>query len=204
MILDSKTLPLAWNEEVTLSQDDERWQQTWIFAGRMPRAVDVHFFLKAPGSRAELTIAYIGRWEDATDMKIMVFHEAPGTFARVTMRAVLFDDARLGFDGMLAISPDGGGSDTYLLAKALLLSERARAEIHPELEIRTNDVKASHGSSIGRIDEGQLFYLQSRGLGRRDAEKIILAGYFEDVLAVLPPGVLDDEARIKNYEAREK
>ncbi|MEK7560413.1 MAG: SufD family Fe-S cluster assembly protein [Patescibacteria group bacterium] len=181
VIIDSKNLGDEWNEEIVLAEPGKEWSGTAIFTERLPRAVRLAIRLIAPRTRVDLVIAYLGKGQDATDMDITVMHEAPETYARVTARAALYDEARFTFRGLLDIKKGGIGADSYLSAKALLLSEKARAEIYPYLEIKTDAVKASHGSSIGRIDPETLFYLQSRGMKKHDAERVVLNGFFGDL-----------------------
>lgn len=178
MITYSKNLEGIWQKEIVVADEGGELKRTFVFADKIPQRGDLQVRLKGRKSRAELTFIYIGRKQDAMDLNVTLVHEAPDTYGRVTVKAALFDDAKINFRGMIEIGPDAKGADSYLLAKALLLSPRARAEIQPQLEIKTDEVKASHGSSIGRIDERQLFYLQSRGLSRDQSQKIILAGFF--------------------------
>jgi len=70
----------------------------------------------------------------------------------------------------------------FLENKNLLLEKGARADSIPVLEIEADDVKASHGATVGRIDDEQMFYLMSRGLSRKQAERVIISGFFEDVI----------------------
>ena len=120
-------------------------------------------------------------------MDITLVHDAPDTYGRIIVKSALFDRSKFVFRGMLEITERGKGSDSYLLAKALMISPQARAEVYPYLEIKTDEVRASHGSSVGRIDPSQLFYLQSRGLKKQKAEQIILSGYFGELDLGLNP-----------------
>lgn len=186
VIIYSRELGERHEREIVLEEDGQTLRQLFIFADAVPAAVRHTVRLRGRGSRAEIAIAYMGRQKDGTNMEVAVLHEAPETYARVTAKAALFDDARFVFRGMLDIAPAARGADTFLLAKGLMVSPRARAEIYPYLEIRTNEVKASHGSSVGRLDARQLFYLQSRGIAKPDAEAIMLSAYFRDVAQDMP------------------
>ncbi|OGZ98660.1 MAG: hypothetical protein A3C07_02425 [Candidatus Sungbacteria bacterium RIFCSPHIGHO2_02_FULL_47_11] len=165
-------------KKIIVAEEGGGLKQTFIFADQIPQRGDFLVRLKGRKSSAELTFIYIGRKQDAMDLNVTLVHEAPETYGRVTVKAALFDEAKINFRGMIEIGPDARGADSYLLAKALLFSPKARVEIHPYLEIKTDEVKASHGSSVGRIDKRQLFYMQSRGLELEEAQNIILAGFF--------------------------
>ncbi len=185
-IIYSRELGERHDEEIVLEKDGETLRQLFIFADVVPREVRYTVRLRGRGSRAEILIAYIGKNKDDTSMDITIVHEAPETYGRVIAKAALFDDARFVFRGMLDIGRDAKGADSYLLAKGLMVSPRSRAEIYPYLEIKTDEVKASHGSSVGRLDERQLFYLQSRGIAKAEAEAIILSSYFREVAQDMP------------------
>ena len=186
VIIYSRELGERHEKEIVLEKEGEILRQLFVFADTVPREMKFRVRLAGRGSRAEIAIAYVGRQQDATSMDVTIFHEAPDTYGRVTAKAALFDEARLVFRGMLDIGPHAKGADSYLTAKGLMVSPLARAEIYPYLEIQTDEVKASHGSSVGRIDERQLFYLRSRGIAKAEAEKIILSAYFRDIAQGMP------------------
>jgi Fe-S cluster assembly scaffold protein SufB len=167
----------TYSKEIVVADERGALKQTFIVADDIPPRGDIRVRLVGRGSRVELTFIYIGRNVDASELNVTIVHEAPETYSRVTAKAALFDESRFSFRGMIEIHELAKGSDAYLLAKALLLSPKARAEVQPYLEIKTDEVKASHGSSVGRVDERQMFYLQSRGLPCVEAQKIILSGF---------------------------
>ncbi|TSC63030.1 MAG: Fe-S cluster assembly protein SufD [Parcubacteria group bacterium Gr01-1014_106] len=165
---------------ITLAHSGRCWRRIVVLGGSASNTYDLTVHLVAPRTSAELMIACVGRNDDNVSLRLRFVHAAPETFGRITVRAALYGASRLQVHGVLDVTDQGKGSDTYFSGKALLMSPEARAEIEPHLEIKTDAVRASHGASIGRIDPRQLFYLQSRGLARPDAEKIILAGFFGD------------------------
>ena len=175
-IIYSKDLPRVWRDEITVK---DSLTQTLIFSGKIPEEVNLKIRLAEKGARGEIAFVYLGKGKNNTQINIILIHEAPDTYGRISVKAALFDESRLNFRGMLEIGLNAKGADSYLSAKVLLVSSQARAEIYPQLEIKTDEVKASHGSSIGRIEENQLFYLQSRGLNKQEAQKIILLDFFK-------------------------
>ncbi|MBI3442412.1 MAG: SufD family Fe-S cluster assembly protein [Candidatus Sungbacteria bacterium] len=177
----SKNFDDSAREEIVISEERGTFIETFLFVDELPKTVDLKIRLAGRGSRAEITVLYIGRSKDETEMNITITHETLETYGRVIVKAALFDESRLTVRGMIEIEEGARGADSYLLAKALLVSPKARAEIRPELEILTDEVKASHGTSIGRIDERQLFYLQSRGIAEEDGRRLLLTEFFRDV-----------------------
>lgn len=110
------------------------------------------------------------------------FHRAPGTTSRASLKSALKDESRLVFRGLIEVSPDAPGTDAYLSNRNLLLDDGARAESLPQLKIDQDDVACSHGSTTGGPDEGELFYLMSRGLPRQDARELLSLGHLGSVL----------------------
>ena len=188
-IIYSSELDSVWEDKMLLSNVEEESKILLVLADRLPRTASLQIWLAGIQSRAELIVCCLGKGTDDTVLDIKFVHDAPETYGRITARVALFDQSRFTLRGMLEITPRGKGSDTYFSAKGLLMSPRARAEIFPYLEIQTDEVRASHGTSVGRMDEKQLFYLQSRGLLKEEAEKIILADYFREAAKELPVGL---------------
>lgn len=93
------------------------------------------------------------------------------------VRAVVEDGGQIVLKGKILIQKDAVGANAFLRFKVLLLGKNAKAEVDPELEILTNDVRASHAASVGQVDEEQLFYLMSRGINRKEAVKLIVEAF---------------------------
>jgi Fe-S cluster assembly protein SufD len=113
-------------------------------------------------------------------------HAAPQTVSELDYRTVVGDHARSAFTGRLRISKNGAGADAKQRNHNMLLSEHARADTIPELEILTNDVKCSHAAAVGPIDEEQVFFCTSRGLTPAEARRAIVLGFLEPAVAGVP------------------
>lgn len=114
-------------------------------------------------------------------LKILVDHAVGKTFGRVMIRGVAKNGARIQVEGMIKIDKGADGVDDFLEMRLLLLDGKSQATAEPKLEIEANDVKASHAATVGRVDEEELFYLMSRGIGRAGAEKLIVDGFLNEV-----------------------
>ncbi|MCL5003964.1 MAG: SufD family Fe-S cluster assembly protein [Patescibacteria group bacterium] len=139
-------------------------------------------WLEGRGSRVEILGALLGGGEEESKISIRVIHKGRETSAYIHLRTVLFGQSRSLFSGLIRIEKDAIGSGSLLEDRVLVLGEAARAESVPSLEIEANEVKASHAATVGRIDEEQLFYLESRGVSRATAVRMIVEGFFEPVL----------------------
>jgi Fe-S cluster assembly protein SufD len=99
------------------------------------------------------------------------------------------------YTGLIRVRKEGAGTNAYQTNRNLVLSEGARAESVPNLEIEVNDVKCSHASAVGPIDDDQRYYLESRGVPPDVAEHLIVLGFFSEVLEALPTQALIDTLR---------
>jgi Fe-S cluster assembly protein SufD len=117
------------------------------------------------------------------------------TTSNTVVRSAATDHGQGRFFGNIAIRKEAHGSDASLRDDALLLSKFAHIDSVPALEIAANDVKAFHGATVGSVDDEQLFYARSRGIGRADALRMIALGFFEPVVSRFPGERLRDEIR---------
>jgi len=113
-------------------------------------------------------------------------HAAVDTFGDILFKGALRDNSRLGFEGIIKVDHGAQRTDSYLTMNTLFLSEGARANSIPGLEILADDVKCSHAATVGTVQEDQMFYLMSRGINEIEAEKLIVGGFFEPVIMEMP------------------
>ncbi len=125
------------------------------------------------------------------DIRIEQSHEAPHTMSRTDYDAYVEHRGRSVFQGMIRVAHEAPGTDAYLSNKNLILSDGARADAIPGLKILTDDVKCSHGSTTGKLDPAQLFYLQSRGLSLKDARRMLIEGRMDENLTGIAPQLAD-------------
>jgi Fe-S cluster assembly protein SufD len=129
------------------------------------------------------------------DFRTLQDHVAPKTNSDLLFKGAVQDHARSVYTGLIKIRHDARGSAAFQTNRNLTLSEGAWAESVPNLEIETNDVKCSHASTVGPIDEEQRFYLESRGIPPHIAERLVVLGFFDEVLDQLPVGPLATRLR---------
>jgi len=113
-------------------------------------------------------------------------HLAGRTSSRIDFKAVAADQARATYTGLIRIEDDAPHCEAYQENRNLLLSDRARADAIPELEIHNQEVSCSHGATIAPVEPEQLFYLESRGLAPGAALGLVVGGFLENTLAKLP------------------
>lgn len=135
------------------------------------------------GAEADLLGAVFADAGQRFEHRANVTHAEPHARSSLLYKAGLLGGSRNIFNGNLIISPGARGSDAGQTMRNLVLSRDAHAEANPFLEILNSDVKAAHAAATGRVDDLHLFYLESRGIPRRTARRLVVFGFFEEVLA---------------------
>ncbi len=147
---------------------------------------DVTSHLLGPGSDSEMLALWFGGRDQRFDFHTLQHHAAPNAHSDLLFKGALTDKAESVFRGMIRVDKDAQLTDAYQTNRNLLLSPDSKATTLPSLEIAADDVKCSHGATVGQVDEHQLFYLTSRGLTREQAERLLVFGFFGEVLARMP------------------
>ena len=145
--------------------------------------------LAGRGASGNLLAVYFGEGSQMLDFRTFQDHRAPDTTSNLLFKGAVADESRSVYTGLIKVRPEGRGTNAFQTNRNIKLSDNAWAESVPNLEIENNDVRCSHASAVGPIDEEQRFYLESRGVPPRDAERLVVAGFFDEVLSQLPvPG----------------
>ncbi|HEY2332701.1 MAG TPA: Fe-S cluster assembly protein SufD [Acidimicrobiales bacterium] len=142
--------------------------------------------LDGRGASGELLAVSFGEGDQMHDFRTLEDHVAPNTTSNMLFKGAVQDHSRAVYTGLIHIGKGARGSRAFQTNRNVKLSEGAWAESVPNLEIENNDVKCSHASAVGPVDEEQLFYLESRGLPTAIAERLVVLGFFEEVLERLP------------------
>src|SRR5437762_6295517 len=144
------------------------------------------------GARSDLLAVSVADNAQEFDARTLQDHASPHTTSDLLYKNALTDRARNTFGGLIRVEPHAHFTDAYQTVRNLLLSDDAEANSMPGLEILADNVKCSHGATSGQIDEDELFYLLSRGIPRRVAQQLVVAGFLDEVIARLKePGVCD-------------
>jgi Fe-S cluster assembly protein SufD len=140
-----------------------------------------------PGARTQLLGVTYGSGDQHFDYNTLQNHVGDHTISDLQFKSALDGSASLVWYGITRINPTAGGSEANQTSRNLLLSEQAKAAPIPILEIEAWDVsKCSHGATAGPVEEGELFYLQSRAIPRPIAEQMLVEGFFADVIDRVP------------------
>ncbi len=138
--------------------------------------------LAGPGATSRVTGAYFADGDQHLDYDTFQEHIAPSTESDFAFKGALRERATAVWRGMIRVEEGAQKTNAYQENRNLLLSNEAHADSIPGLEIMANDVRCTHGATLGRIGREELFYLMARGLSRAEAERLIVRGFFQDVL----------------------
>jgi Fe-S cluster assembly protein SufD len=145
----------------------------------------VQTLLGAEGAEALLNGLYLGRDEQLIDHHTVVDHAKPHCESHEFFHGILADRSHGVFNGKIFVRPDAQKTNAKQTNRNLLLSENASIDTKPQLEIFADDVKCTHGATVGQLNEEALFYLRSRGLGAEQARRMLIRAFANDVVARL-------------------
>ena len=172
----------------TLAERDSTLDTLNVALGGSVGRVDLNARLLGPGANSDMLGLYFGDDNQHFDFNTSQDHVAPNARSDLLYKGALDDGARGIFRGIIRVHDGAQGTDAYQTNRNLILSDSAVATSLPNLEIGADDVRCSHGATVGQLDAEALFYLMSRGLGRERAERLVVLGFLGEVLSKLPMG----------------
>ncbi len=178
----------VWNfthERVNVDRDGK---VDWIF-GAIGGHLTKNFAeldLISKGASGKMSGFYFTDQNQHLDYDSQQNHMAPNTTSDLLFKGALVEKSRSVWQGMIYVAPGADKTDGYQANRNLLLSRDARADSIPGLEILADDVRCTHGATVGKIDAEQIFYLMSRGIARLDAERLIVEGFFDPIMQRIP------------------
>jgi len=178
----------VWNfshERVRVAKDGNL---DWIFVAEGSRLTKSFYDLDLVGEGAtgRMSGYYFTDGKQHLDHDTQQNHLAPNTTSDLLFKGALLEQSRSVWQGMIYVAPEAQKTDGYQANRNMVLSREARADSIPGLEILADDVRCTHGATVGKIDPNELFYLQSRGIPPKDAERLIVEGFFEPILQRIP------------------
>ena len=166
---------------------------------------NIEVAMQGAGASTQMLGVLWGYDHQHTDYHTLQDHQAPNCTSDLLYKAALIDEATSVFSGRIRVEKGAHRTDSYQANRTVILSDKASAYPSPNLEIEANDVRCTHGASVGKVDADQLFYLMSRGLSKDLATKMIVEGFFEEVLQREPAAAIRDNLRelvLRKMESR--
>ncbi|MBC5806684.1 MAG: Fe-S cluster assembly protein SufD [Candidatus Eremiobacter antarcticus] len=168
------------HQRAVLERDARLITLNFGIGGRLARN-DVEVELQGRGAESEMLGLVFAEGAQEFDYHTLQGHRSPDTRSDLLFKNALDDRSHSSYTGVIVIDRGAQRSDAYQANRNILLSEGARADTEPKLEIEADDVRCTHGATVGPIDEEQLFYASSRGLAPDDAARLIVEGFFQEV-----------------------
>ena len=191
----------VWNFSHERARVDRDGNLDWIF-GAIGSHITKNFSeldLAGEGSQGRMSGFYFTDGNQHLDHDTQQNHLAPHTTSDLLFKGALKGQSRSVWQGMIYVAPGAQKTDGYQANRNLVLSDQARADSIPGLEILADDVRCTHGATVGKLEQEPLFYLKSRGIPQAEAEKIIVEGFFDPIFQRIPfEGVRD---RFQQYIA---
>lgn len=169
------------DQEFYVSDNEEKTFVIFL-TGNKDQNGEVKIIIKGKNARVQILGMIIGTGQQKINLYTLQDHLKPVSVSDLLIKSVLFDEARLNYSGLIKIEKNAQKSNAYQKNQNLLLSPHSWADSRPKLEILANDVRCTHGATIGKIDPNQLYYLMSRGLNEKDSTKLLIEGFFNEVL----------------------
>ncbi len=180
--------PRVWQlgRQVSRVERDATFATAMVALGGDYARLEVESVLAGKGSSGEMLAVYFGERSQMHDFRSLQDHLAPRTTSNLLFKGAVQGRSRSVYTGLIHIGKEAAGVDAFQTNRNIKLSDGAWAESVPNLEIENNDVRCSHASAVGPVDEDQRYYLESRGVPPASAERLIVLGFFEEVLERLP------------------
>lgn len=172
---------------------DARITTLYVTLGSDVTRADVQCRLTSPGAHVDMLGLYIAERSQHFDHETLQDHIAPHASSNLLFKGALMDEGRSVFRGLIRVHPKAQRTDAYQTNRNLILSNKARADSLPNLEIAADDVRCSHAATVGQLDQEEIFYLLSRGIPRKEAIRLVIFGFFGEVLDQLELEEVRDE-----------
>jgi Fe-S cluster assembly protein SufD len=173
------------HEKAVLDTDSQLDWVIYALDGRFNK----HFIqsdLSGQGGVVKMAGLYLPSGKQQVEFNTRQNHFKANTKSDLLYKGVLLDDSQSLFSGMIHVAPGAVKTDGYQANRNLIIGANAHADTLPGLEILTDDVRCTHGATVGKIDPTEQFYLQSRGLDPMDAQKLIIQGFLDPIVQLLP------------------
>ena len=159
----------------------EKLELTFVVLPGESRDIDVAIDLVGEGAEVSLKGLYLCGGDERVNFRILMHHRAPGCLSRQLFNGIAGGSSRVTFEGRIIVAPDAQKTEAYQENHNIVLSDQAHAETMPQLEIYADDVKCSHGATVGRLDEEALFYMRTRGVPEKDAKVLQMLSFLSPV-----------------------
>lgn len=160
----------------------EKLELEYVVLPGESRDIDVSVDLTGPGAELSLKALYLCKADEKVNFRILVHHRAPGCRSTQLVNGIAGGTSNVTFHGTIVVAPDAQKTEAFQENHNILFGDSAKVETRPQLEIYADDVKCSHGATVGRLNEDELFYMRSRGIPRKEAESLQMISFLTPVI----------------------
>ena len=160
----------------------EKLELSFVVLPGESRDVEVTVDLNGPGAEVHLKGLYLCGADEKVNFRILVHHRAPGCKSTQLFNGLAGGTSQVGFHGTIVVAPDAQKTEAYQENHNIVLSDTARVETRPQLEIYADDVKCSHGATVGQLNEDERFYMRSRGIPDAEARRLQMLSFLSPVI----------------------
>ncbi|MBQ7709021.1 MAG: SufD family Fe-S cluster assembly protein [Bacteroidales bacterium] len=144
--------------------------------------IDVSVDLCGPGAEAHLKGLYLCKADEKVNFRVLMHHKAPGCRSTQLFNGIAGGSAQVTFNGTIVVAPDAQKTEAFQENHNIVLTETAVVNTKPQLEIYADDVKCSHGATVGQLNEDELFYMRSRGIPEAEAQTLQILSFLSPVI----------------------
>ena len=180
------------NFEYASIEENSKLIRNIITIGSYNARNEISVKLNGTEAFADINGAYILKKEEKLENRVFMDHVSPDCESSQLFKGILNDKSNGAFTGKILVRKDSQRTNAFQSTKNILLSDEAKISMNPFLEIYADDVKCSHGASIGTVDKDSLFYLRARGISKKEAEKILLKSFLLDIIGKVSDSVFYD------------
>jgi Fe-S cluster assembly protein SufD len=155
----------------------------------------VHVRLQGTRSVANIIGIFISSKTNQISLHTLQHHEARDTTSNLLVKTVLKDTSHFSYDGAIRVEYSGQKTDAYQRNENLMLSDTAVAKSKPSLEILANDVRCTHGATVGNVNTDQLFYMKSRGIDEKTGTTLIVEGFLQEAISKIPDEAIQQQVK---------
>lgn len=161
--------------------------------GQSDQSGSVSIIIDGKNAKVQILGLILGSGNQKINLYTLQDHQKEQSVSDLLVKSVLFGNSRFNYEGLIKIEKNAQKSNAYQKNQNILMSDKSWADSRPKLEILANDVRCTHGATIGKIDQSMLYYLESRGLSKSKSEMLVLEGFFQEVLDRIPDKKIADQ-----------
>ena len=144
--------------------------------------IDITIDLVGPGAEAHIKALYLCKADEKVNFHILMHHRAPGCRSTQLINGIAGGEAQVNFNGTIVVAPDAQQTEAYQENHNIVLTDTAKVDTRPQLEIYADDVKCSHGATVGQLNADELFYMRSRGIPEAEARTLQMLSFLSPVI----------------------